>query len=198
MKRECETCIKKKTSYCPASMECMATDDMPYYQNRIMLLEENQKLKEEKRLILKDISFWIRNSKVEQIEGDMVHQRYWSYFEDVVNKIFKKYNTENLSDEDLKYNHYLEKENEELIREVQQKEEKLKQLEENNLAMQEEVARTWAKLQQKEDIINKANTYVIENANIYLNFMGNKVGFFKENDGKTPIELLEILDRNVK
>ncbi len=49
-------------------------------------------------------------------------------------------------------------------------------------------------LQQKEDIINKANTYVIENANIYLNFMGNKVGFFKENDGKTPIELLEILD----
>ena len=49
-------------------------------------------------------------------------------------------------------------------------------------------------LQQKEDIINKANTYVIENANIYLNIMGNKVGFFKENDGKTPIELLEILD----
>ena len=49
-------------------------------------------------------------------------------------------------------------------------------------------------LQQKEDIINKANNYVIDNANIYLNFIGNKVGFFKENDGKTPIELLEILD----
>ena len=30
------------------------------------------------------------------------------------------------------------------------------QLKENNLAMQEEMARTWAKLQQKEDIINKA------------------------------------------
>lgn len=86
------------------------------------LCKENQKLKEEKRLILKDISFWIRNSKVEQIEGDMTHARYWMYFEDIVNKIFKKYNTENLSDEDLKYNHYLEKENEELIREVQQKE----------------------------------------------------------------------------
>ena len=49
-------------------------------------------------------------------------------------------------------------------------------------------------LKQKEDIINKANNYVIDNANIYLNFIGNKVGFFKENDGKTPIELLEILD----
>lgn len=42
---ECETCIKRKTVYCPTSIECMATDDKPYYQNRIMLLEENQKLK---------------------------------------------------------------------------------------------------------------------------------------------------------
>lgn len=47
MKRECESCIKRKTTYCPTSMECMATDDMPYYQNRIMLLEENKKLKEQ-------------------------------------------------------------------------------------------------------------------------------------------------------
>lgn len=46
MKRECETCIKRKTTYCPTSMECMATDDMPYYQNRIMLLEENKQLKD--------------------------------------------------------------------------------------------------------------------------------------------------------
>lgn len=45
MKKECETCIKRKTPYCPTSIECMATDDMPYYQNRIMLLEENQQLK---------------------------------------------------------------------------------------------------------------------------------------------------------
>lgn len=46
MKRECESCIKRKTVYCPTSMECMATDDMPYYQNRIMLLEENNQLKD--------------------------------------------------------------------------------------------------------------------------------------------------------
>lgn len=46
MKRECETCIKRKTIYCPTSMECMVTDDMPYYQDRIMLLEENKQLKD--------------------------------------------------------------------------------------------------------------------------------------------------------
>lgn len=45
MKRECETCIKRKTLYCPSTNECMNTDDMPYYQNRFMLLEENKKLK---------------------------------------------------------------------------------------------------------------------------------------------------------
>lgn len=47
MDKECETCIKRKTVYCPTSIECMATDDMPYYQNRIMLLEENQELKKQ-------------------------------------------------------------------------------------------------------------------------------------------------------
>lgn len=45
MKRECETCIKRKTPYCPTSIECMATDDKPYYQDRIMILEENKQLK---------------------------------------------------------------------------------------------------------------------------------------------------------
>lgn len=47
MNKECETCIKRKTVYCPTSIECMATDDMPYYQNRIMLLEENKELKKQ-------------------------------------------------------------------------------------------------------------------------------------------------------
>lgn len=39
-----------------------------------------------------------------------------------------------------------------------------KQLKENNQSMQEEMARTWAKLQQKEDIINKAKEYIINNS----------------------------------
>lgn len=45
--RECVSCIKRKTPYCPTSMECMATEDMPYYQNRMMLLKENQELKKQ-------------------------------------------------------------------------------------------------------------------------------------------------------
>ncbi len=47
MKRECESCIKRKTAYCPTSMKCMATDDMPYYQNRIMFLEQQCKKQKE-------------------------------------------------------------------------------------------------------------------------------------------------------
>ena len=38
-----------------------------------------------------------------------------------------------------------------------------KQLKENNLAMQEEMARTWAKLQQKEDVIKQLLTYLDKN-----------------------------------
>ena len=44
---ECESCIKRKTIYCPSSSECYDTVDKPYYQNRIMLLKENQQLKEQ-------------------------------------------------------------------------------------------------------------------------------------------------------
>lgn len=70
MKRECESCIKRKTTYCPTSMECMATDDMPYYQNRIMLLEENQELKkqleEHKNIYIKKVN----NFLAENVEPD--------------------------------------------------------------------------------------------------------------------------------
>lgn len=55
MKRECETCIKRKTVYCHTSMECMATNDMPYYQNRIMLLEENKQLKDNWNIIKQEM-----------------------------------------------------------------------------------------------------------------------------------------------
>ena len=47
MKRECETCVRNKLIYCPSSIDCLATDDKPYYQNKIMLLEENWKLKKQ-------------------------------------------------------------------------------------------------------------------------------------------------------
>lgn len=44
--RECETCIKRKTIYCPNSSECFNTTDKIYYQNRIMALEGNEELVE--------------------------------------------------------------------------------------------------------------------------------------------------------
>ena len=44
--RECETCVKRKTMFCPNSSECIELKDKPYYQNRIMLLEENAQQKE--------------------------------------------------------------------------------------------------------------------------------------------------------
>ena len=46
MNKKCETCIKRKTLFCPTSIKCMATDDKLYYQDKIMLLEENKQLKE--------------------------------------------------------------------------------------------------------------------------------------------------------
>lgn len=76
-----------------------------------------------------------------------------------------------------------------LIDKLQEENETLKK---NNQAMQEEMARTWAKLQQKEDIINKAKEYIKENT------VGKKYGeeyYIDEFDRfASPNKLLEILD----
>ena len=41
---ECESCIKRKTMYCPNSNECFETDDKLHWENRITLLEKYSKL----------------------------------------------------------------------------------------------------------------------------------------------------------
>ena len=46
---------------------------------------------------------------------------------------------------------------------VEELEQENQQLKENNLAMQEEMARTWAKLEQKEDVIKQLLTYLDKN-----------------------------------
>lgn len=43
---KCPNCVKFKTQYCPCTIDCMATDDYPYYQDRRMMLEENTNLKQ--------------------------------------------------------------------------------------------------------------------------------------------------------
>ena len=78
MKRECETCVRNKLIYCPSSIDCLATDDKPYYQNRIMLLEENWKLKkqlEEKENQQKEFIDWLTNESKELIRDAGYHQR---------------------------------------------------------------------------------------------------------------------------
>ncbi len=46
MNKECGNCIKFKTQYCPCSIDCMAMDDKPFYQDKRMLLDENTNLKQ--------------------------------------------------------------------------------------------------------------------------------------------------------
>ena len=74
MKRECGTCVRNKLTYCPSSIDCLATDDKPYYQNRIMLLEENWKLKkqlEEKENQQKEFMEWLE-SESHRLSGDVL------------------------------------------------------------------------------------------------------------------------------
>lgn len=90
---ECETCIKRKTMYCPNSSKCKCTENKPYYQNRIMLLEENEKLNHYKLLYQKvkdrndkaieKIDSFIECCKCEKLESgsDYLHHSYWDMFD---------------------------------------------------------------------------------------------------------------------
>ena len=63
---ECETCIKRKTKYCPSSRECYETTLKPHYQNRIMLFEENKKLRQllkQKEDIINKLTTYIPKEK---------------------------------------------------------------------------------------------------------------------------------------
>ena len=132
---------------------------------RIDVLEEQiKKYKEEKILILKDIKEWIACAKNEELEGYKTHLEYWEMFETILRKIFTKYNTENISDDDLKYKHYLEKENEDLISENKK----------------------------YKKVINKAIDYIEENKqHEYRN--GNFNEYYLELNEKGMTELLDIL-----
>ena len=43
---KCFSCVKFKTQYCPCTIDCMATETYPFYQDKRMILEENNKLKQ--------------------------------------------------------------------------------------------------------------------------------------------------------
>lgn len=61
---ECSTCIKRKTKYCPNSRECLNTDDKPYYQNRIMLLEENEEFKTQQKKFIQYLEDKVNFAKI--------------------------------------------------------------------------------------------------------------------------------------
>ena len=82
MNEECKTCVKRKTQYCPNSSECLDTIDKPYYQNRIMLLEENKQLKEQLQNISNEfLKYDWKTSNKEQIINQL---------ESLYNSIFRE------------------------------------------------------------------------------------------------------------
>ncbi len=68
------------------------------------------------------------------------------------------------------------------------------QLKENNQALQEEIAKTWAKLDKKEKIIDKAGEYI--NKTKYSDLVG--LNSYSINEFWFIKELLEILEKSDK
>lgn len=44
IKLGCDGCIRRKTMFCPPSIECMSLDDLPYYLDKTSALEEIERL----------------------------------------------------------------------------------------------------------------------------------------------------------
>lgn len=86
---ECETCIRRKTIYCPNSSECFDTTDKIYYQNRIMALEGNEELVE-KNLKLQnnwnELKKWLEENKFNDNYESYQVDNYTTY-NDILNKM---------------------------------------------------------------------------------------------------------------
>lgn len=89
----CNNCVKHKTWYCPSSIDCMIYDDKPFYQDRISLLDENEKLKESIERIENFCNYLLTNNEVE-IEGE----KYFKHScDDVITKAILDKLKENVS-----------------------------------------------------------------------------------------------------
>lgn len=67
-KRECETCIKKKTMYCPNSSKCLKTEDKLYYQNKLMSLEKNKQLQKFKGINQQGFSWGVAQEVLDKMQ----------------------------------------------------------------------------------------------------------------------------------
>lgn len=119
---ECETCIKRKTTYCPNSNKCLNTENKPYYQNRIMLLEENKELNQKYLNAVSDYEQEKFNAEelkkqvveLEESSGNVINNQVARGI-DLVNqqKMFVKYLEDELKECNF-YSKYIEKKAQEL------------------------------------------------------------------------------------
>lgn len=100
--RVCENCVRRKTIYCPNSKICYDNLSLPYFQDRIMLLKENEALKkqlenisEELELVMCDLHN--RTSERDSYERELneslsQQQGFIKYLEDEI-KFYKNRDT---------------------------------------------------------------------------------------------------------
>ena len=55
VKLGCDGCIRRKTMFCPPSIECMALDNLPYYLDKTSALEEIERLNN----IINELEKWL-------------------------------------------------------------------------------------------------------------------------------------------
>ncbi len=98
--RDCKNCVKKNTIYCPNSKICYDNLSLPYFQDRIMLLKENEVLKkqlenisEELELVMCDLHNRTseRDSYERKLNESLSQQKeFINYLEDEINNIKKQ------------------------------------------------------------------------------------------------------------
>ena len=76
---ECESCLKRKTMYCPNSFKCYVTKDKPYWQNRIMLLEENKELHNKIEISIGILKTWKDFCEVKRKYCVGKDKEHWNY-----------------------------------------------------------------------------------------------------------------------
>lgn len=102
--RDCKNCVKKNTIYCPNSKICYDNLSLPYFQDRIMLLKENETLKkqfkeiEEEYIDFQEEAISIqtelrddRDNYYERLQDKYREQKkFIKYLEDEINNIKKQ------------------------------------------------------------------------------------------------------------
>ena len=66
MNELCESCIKRKTIFCPNSKECMAVDDKPYYLARFEALKEIERLNN----IISELEKYLKSIQLTVLRSD--------------------------------------------------------------------------------------------------------------------------------